>query len=566
MWRHLRLRGLGVIAEAELDFGPGFTVITGETGAGKTMVVTALGLLRGERADAGLVRHGDATARVEAELETSAPIEELVSEHGGESEDGVVLMARAVSAQGRSRAYLGGAAVPVGVLSRVSEHAVAVHGQADQYRLLRPAAQREALDAFAQNTEALEAYQAAYEAYRTLRDRLAAIRSSTQERARELDQLRFGLDEIDAVAPIAGEDEALGAESARLANAEGLVRAAREAHGHIAGGDDAVGGAAASLAQAAEALETAQSLDADLAPLIERLREASYVVGDVGAELIDYLGGLDLDPARIETVEARRADLNRLTRKYGATLTEVLEWADDARERVAALDLDDAQLTDLAADVDAAARTAVERAGLLSERRAAAAVRLGAAVEAELGELALPHARLVVEVASPAEPGPDDLAAEGFDTVEFAFTANAGTALRPLAKGASGGELSRVMLALEVVLVDTRRVPTLVFDEVDAGIGGKAAVEVGRRLARLAEHAQVFAVTHLPQVAAFADHHFHVEKSHDGSVTASSVLELRDTARVEELSRMLAGQDDSDSAQAHARELLDLAVRRSPRR
>lgn len=559
MWRHLRLSNLGVIADAALDFGPGFTVITGETGAGKTMVVTALGLLRGERAEATLVRHGQKQARIEAEIDASTPIEEIVEEYAGDIDDGVALLARVLSDQGRSRAFLGGASVPVNALAKVSEHSVAVHGQADQYRLLRPAPQREALDEFAGLDQALRNYRGEYAEYVALRRRIDDIRSSSLERERELDQLRFSLNEIDEIAPEAGEDQQLGAESQRLGHIESLMVAARETHALLLGGDDAVGGAIAAIGEAATNCEGVADHDPALAEIAGRLRDASYVIADIGTDIGAYLADLDADPARLQQVEMRRADLARLTRKYGTSIDEVLAWANEARTRIDELVIDEEGLEELDHRLTETGSALLASASKIHALRVDAAARLSESVQAELRELALPHAQFDVRLTAPDTPTTGDLTPDGFDTVEFYFTANSGTEPRPLAKGASGGELSRVMLALEVALIDTRSVPTLVFDEVDAGIGGRAAVEVGRRLSRLAQKSQVFAVTHLPQVAAFADHHFHVEKSVDGSVTASSVIELTGQRRVDEISRMLAGVDSSASAQEHARELLGMA-------
>ena len=564
MWQHIRLQSLGVIEEAELELGAGFTVITGETGAGKTMVVTALGLLRGERADAAMVRHGSKQARVEArvELGDTPIVTDIVEGAAGEIEDGTVLLARVVSAQGRSRAYLGGASVPAGLLSTVSDALVAVHGQSDQYRLLKPSAQRAALDTFAGATvtELLASYGPKYERLLEIFRLLEELRTKSQERARELDLLRFGFDEITAVAPTAGEDEVMLAEENRLAHAEGLAQAARVAHDRILGDDMEAQGAQHLVADVARALDDLQGHDAELDSLADRAREVGYLLADLGADLGAYAASVEMDPGRLAIVQARRAALGALQRKYGPTMADVLDWAASAASRVDELGDDDERIGDLEAERQELLSAALEQSRALTDERTAAASTLATAVNSELRELSMPHARIEVIVDSPAaDIHESDLGPTGSDRVEFLFAANNGAPPRPLNKGASGGELSRLMLALEVVLVDQRTVPTLVFDEVDAGIGGRAAVEVGRRLARLARHAQVLAVTHLPQVAAFADHHFQVLKDDDGNVTSSTVDELDDDGRIDELSRMLAGLEDSESAQAHARELLELA-------
>ncbi|MCW2831661.1 MAG: recN, partial [Aeromicrobium sp.] len=417
--------------------------------------------------------------------------------------------------------------------------------------------QRAALDRFAGEkfTAAAAAYAPAYARWRQVQRTLDDLRTHAQERARELDVLRFGLDEIGAVAPEAGEDEALKAEENRLAHAESLARAADGAHRALVG-EGELAAARTTVAEAAALLREASGHDAALDELTDRVLELGILVDDVGTELGSYSAGVELDPERLATLQERRAALAGLQRKYGPTLDDVLAWADTSAARLAELGNDDEAIELLATELETLTPEVGRLAQRMSELRSEAATRLAGLVDAELAQLSMPSARLEVRVTSDdaAPPGPS-----GIDEVELLFAANSGTGMRPLNKGASGGELSRLMLALEVVLADRTTIPTLVFDEVDAGIGGKAAVEVGRRLARLAEHAQVIAVTHLPQVAAFADHHFVVTKDDDGAVTSSSVVELSESSRVDELARMLAGQEDSAAAQAHARELLALA-------
>lgn len=560
MWQRLAMTSLGVIDSAELELGSGFTVITGETGAGKTMVVTALGLLRGERADPGLVRNGVDQARVEATVVvpsgSDSPVVAAVEDAGGTFEEGALELGRALSAQGRSRAFAGGVTVPAGLLSSIADDLVAVHGQSDQHRLVRPSAQLGALDAFGgERIAALKAaYAPAFAEWRSLEARIADLTAHAQERARELDLLRLGLDEIAAVEPQAGEDEALSAEANRLGHAEALARAASTAHDHLSGED--TGSARDLVSDAAGALDDVAGHDPALDALRMRVHELAILLDDVAGDLSAYATGIDMDPTRLSVVQDRLATLGVLRRKYGPTLDDVLAWRDDSAARVLAIDVDDESMLALRAEANRL-RAVVEDAGQrLTDERRTIAEDLGARVGVELTQLSMPSARLAVVVSARDEWGPD-----GRDDAEFLFAPNSGLDPRPLSKGASGGELSRVMLALEVVLADRSTVPTLVFDEVDAGIGGKAAVEVGRRLAKLAENTQVLAVTHLPQVAAFADHHFRVLKDDDGNVTSSSVVELGEADRVDELARMLAGQEDSATAQAHARELLDRAAR-----
>lgn len=558
MWQHLRLSSLGVIESAELELDSGFTVITGETGAGKTMVVTALGLLRGGRADLGLVRHGERQARVEASVEVApgSTVGRIVDDAGGAVDDDVLVLGRVLSAQGRSRAFAGGATVPAALLAEVTDELVAVHGQSDQHRLLRGPAQRAALDGFAGEplADLLAEYTPQHTRLKAAHARVRELTEHAQERARELDLLRHGLAEVEEVEPLEGEDDQLVAEEGRLAHAEALARAALAAHEGLAG--DHGTAARDVVAVATAALQDVAGHDPTLDELTTRLREVGILLDEVSADLSAYADGVEVDPARLAAVQERRAAIVSLQRKYGPTVADVLAWQQKAAASVADLDHDDQAIAELEDEIERLAPQVHDLARRMSEVRREAGERLGALVCEELAQLAMPSARLEVAVRVPHDAV---LSAHGLDEVELLFAANNGAAPRPLAKGASGGELSRLMLALEVVLADRTTVPTLVFDEVDAGIGGRAAVEVGRRLARLSRGSQVLAVTHLPQVAAFAHHHFHVTKDDDGNVTSSSVVRLDGQARVDELARMLAGQDDSEAAQAHARELLELA-------
>ncbi|MBD8869275.1 DNA repair protein RecN [Nocardioides donggukensis] len=584
MLEEIRISSLGVIDSSTLELGPGLTVITGETGAGKTMVVTALGLLLGGRADSGAVRSGARTARVEGVVAASAlpGFRGAVEELGGEIEDERVLLARNISGEGRSRAFVGGASVPASQLSEVAEPLVAVHGQSDQHRLLRAGAQRDALDRF--GGESLAGLRGAYTAlHAELTDverELVEVVSQARERAREADLLRFGLGEIEEVDPAPGEDVQLAAEESRLGFADTLRTAsgqAKEALSADHGGADALGAVAAARSD----LDGVRDHDPEVAELADRLAEVSYLLADVAADIASYTERVDTDPARLAAVSERRAALTALTRKYGESIDEVLAWSERSSARLLDLDRTDEQVSGLRERRVRLREQLAVAASALSAARREAAVRLADVVTAELTLLAMPHAELTVEVTpttvaapdnrddpdgpeTPGAPLPVDggwvrAGTTGTDEVELRLAANTGAEPRPLHKGASGGELSRVMLALEVALAGTSPVPTFVFDEVDAGVGGKAAVEVGRRLATLARTAQVLVVTHLPQVAAYADRHVVVSKASDGTVTTSGLAVLDESDRVRELSRMLAGMEESDTALAHARELLDAA-------
>ncbi|MBK4120106.1 DNA repair protein RecN [Kocuria rhizophila] len=565
MIEEIHIHDLGVITDAVLPLGPGLSILSGETGAGKTMVVTALGMLLGNRADAGAVRSGSAKALAEATVRVPShhAAVELVTDAGGTvdredvagGEEALVLISRTVSAEGRSRAHVGGRAAPVGTLGAVGETLVAVHGQSDQLRLKSPAAQRRALDDYAGDPvrAELRVYREKLARYRGVVATLRAAKENSRERALQAQSLTTALAEIDAVEPVPGEDVQLDAESEKLTNLESLRTAATTAHAALSGSDadDAPDlNAVALLSQAQQALEMEADADPDLEALAARVRELTVVAADIAADLSGYASGLDEDgPARLAEVEARRSALRALTKKYGATIDEVLTWADQARAQLDELVVDPQREEKLRAEGEALRASLEEHAATLLQLRRAAAQKLAAAVSTELTALAMPNATLVVAV-EPSERFTDD----GRDTIEFMLAPHSKATPRPLGKGASGGELSRIMLALEVVLSEVDPVPTFVFDEVDSGVGGKAAVEIGRRLKMLAKNVQVLVVTHLPQVAAFADQHILVTKSSDASV--SDVKVLTDEERVVELARMLAGHEDSQAAREHARELL----------
>lgn len=573
----IRIESLGAISTATAEFDRGLTVLTGETGAGKTMVVTGLHLLGGARADANRVRTGAERAVVEGRFTTTdvqseviGRIDEILDSSGAErDDDDSVIAARSVSRDGPSRAYLGGRSVPAKSLSSFTNELLALHGQNDQLRLMRPDEQRAALDRFADVSTPLAKYRAVREEWLSARRDLIDRTQRARELALESDRLTFGLNEIDEVAPEPGEDDALVAEIRRLSELDALREAAAGARAALAGAPDDDAGesvsAAAAVAQAKAALQGTD--DSALRTLGDRLAEAVAVIGDVSTELGDYLAELPSDASTLEGKLARQAELRGLTRKYAADIDGVLAWAKESRERLAQLDVSEEALAGLRARVDELQAKLVTVAADLTKARTKAAKGLAKAVTAELAGLAMSGADFGINV-SPLPARADDSAPltlpngtvvhaghDGADAVEFGFAAHRGTDLLPLAKSASGGELSRVMLALEVVLAASAAGTTMVFDEVDAGVGGRAAVQIGRRLARLARTHQVIVVTHLPQVAAYADTHLVVESG----PKSSRVVRLEEDDRVAELARMLAGLGDTDTGRAHARELLDAA-------
>jgi DNA repair protein RecN (Recombination protein N) len=576
----LGLAGLGVIDSAELELGSGLTVLTGETGAGKTMVVTSLQLLLGGRASADLVRAGSDRARVAARFEVTSQhtVVDQVRDAGGEVDDDTLTAVRTVSAGGRSRAALGGAAVPVAMLVDVGADLVAIHGQHDQSRLALPARQLELLDRFGGLTGLAAEVATEFARLRDLRTEREQLVAERQERLREADLLTFGVGEVSTVAPKAGEDAELLAEEERLAYAVDLKQAAISVASQLSEDERSV---SSHLAELQRALDAVRAHDVRLDAMASRLSEIGYLVADLASDLNAYNDSVEADPARLGEVQDRRAALTALQRKYGPQLADVLAWASQAEVRLLELSSTDDRLAALESEIAQSGATWSELATELSNGRVSAATTLSKHVTDELAALAMPDAELVVDV-SPrvveqggevggtsdsssrivlATPGGRQVVAgaSGFDDVAFLLKPHRGAPASPVQRGASGGELSRVMLAIEVVLADADPVPTVVFDEVDAGVGGSAAVEVGRRLSLLGRSRQVLVVTHLPQVAAFADRHWMVQKSTTGDVTASGVTELDEAARVKELTRMLAGLADSSSGQAHAEELLEVA-------
>lgn len=560
MIEEIFIRDLGVIGEARLPLGPGFTAITGETGAGKTMVVTALGLLLGDRSDGSVLRQGAGSATVEGHwlVDPAGAVADRVRDAGGALDDGELILGRSVSQEGRSRATVGGRATPVSVLSEIGEQLVVVHGQSDQVRLRSATAQRQALDRFAgpELAAALDEYQATYRRWQANQSELDVLVAEHASREREAEELRIAMAEIESVDPRPGEDVELADRADRLTNLEDLRLAAAGAHELLSSDDpvearDALG----LLDSARRRLERVFDHDASLAPIVEGLASASYLVADVSTQLSHYLGDLDADSGReLEVVQERRAELSEIARKFGPSLQEAIDHLDSGSARLLELDQDSDRIDGLSSAVETDRERVIQLAAELGAVRRRFGVQLAERVTAELAALAMPNARLSVEVTE--RP---DFGLSGKDAVAILLAPHSGAEPRTLGRGASGGELSRVMLAIEVVIAGNDPVPTFIFDEVDAGVGGASAIEIGRRLARLARTAQVIVVTHLAQVAAFSTNHLRVVKDSDGAVTASSVQQLAGEERIREMARLLSGLTDSESGLQHARELIDAA-------
>jgi DNA repair protein RecN (Recombination protein N) len=578
----LRLRHLGIIDDAQIELREGLTVITGETGAGKTMVLSALNLLLGGKTATGLAAAKDTAVQGGWRLSPTSELVTGMGEAGIAIEDGELLVNRTMPHDGRSRCSINGTVVTQSAMADWAHDLVAVHGQAEQGMLRRPSRQRTVLDRFADDAlgEVKSRYQQLFERVREIDDEYGRATENQEAQRAELALLTEQLEQIEKAAPVPGEDEQLAESAARLGNVSELQAGAAVALGSISGDDAAsnveTDGAVGDVHRARQAVDAVAELDPELATIATQLKEASVLLNEVGLDLSRYLADLDAQPGELERVQRRRAELATITRQFGPTVDDVIGWSQRSATRVEEL----TRAGDLAA---LGARRAEMRAELgslaaeLSGLRRDAARRFCGSVTTELQGLAMPHSELQIDIRHrrstsqgeglvvPGIDSPVAFGASGIDEVEFMLKAHATAEPAPVAQAASGGELSRIMLALEVVLADSASAPTFVFDEVDAGVGGKAAVEIGRRLARLSRNAQILVVTHLPQVAAFADNHLVVSKQHDGHVTSSGVQDLSEELRVRELARMLAGQEESEHAAAHAHELLDLAARERAR-
>ena len=558
MIEQIRIRDLGVISEAQLDLGPGLTVLTGETGAGKTMVLNALSLLLGSRSDSSSIRKGQDQAFVEGRWLLPKDALDRITASGIDVEDQELIVSRSVSSEGRSKASVSGRSVPVGILSEIGEHLVVVHGQSDQIRLKSASAQREALDQFAgSELSALAAeYSEIFASWKLVSSRLELLTTESASRAREADEIRAAVEELVKLDPKPGEDQELADQATKLTHLEELRIAAANAHEELSSESfDEARDAITLIGKARRALEQVSDHDPELAKLATELKEIGFSLNETAASISGYIASLDSDgAAELEAIQLRRAELTAAMRKYGPSLDEVISYLETSGARLLELDSSDEAIEKLSLEERELGSKSIDLAERMSVIRQKAASELSAAVTAELSALAMIGASLEVQVVRLAE-----LTSSGFDQVSLLLSAYPGAEPRPIGKGASGGELSRIMLAIEVVLAKSELAPTFIFDEVDAGVGGAAATEVGRRLAMLAKNAQVIVVTHLPQVAAFAGRHLRVLKSSSAEYTATDVVTLEGEQIVEELARMLSGLSESESGKSHARELLDLA-------
>jgi DNA repair protein RecN (Recombination protein N) len=555
MIEQLRIKNLGVIRDATLDFSPGLTVLTGETGAGKTMVFRSLHLLFGGKADSSLISTGAEQASIEADVAMPTELIARLDELGGQVEDGnIAIISRQVNSTGRSRSFAGGASVPAAAVSEMGDALVAVHGQSDQLRLTKTEQQRLLLDRYAGDSVAkpMAKYSELWEAQRTLERRIESLTSDAGTRAAQLERITRILEQVDSLKPLPGEDNELVDEAKRLAHTEALYEVTARASDLLTGGQGDDLPVIAALVTARKGLDHERALDATLGEFADRMKELEILAADLSADISAYSSGIDASPQRLAFVESRRAALKTLTREFG-DVDDLLAWVEENRPRVAELEGGDEVLEQLRADLVQVKSDLTKAAGEITKARTKAAAAFSAQVTGELESLAMPGATVQFKL-SPANPGPS-----GADLIELGLISRPDSPWIPMSKGASGGELSRIMLAVEVVLAAADPTETFVFDEVDAGVGGAAAVEVGKRLARLARNAQVIVVTHLPQVAAFADRHLVIARSDGQEVHSSSVSEVQQGERVAELSRMLAGLADSQAGTQLAEELLALA-------
>ena len=557
----ITIKNLGVIESAALEFEPGLTVLTGETGAGKTMVLTALNLILGGKSDAALVRTGQERLVASGRFAVTKKIAESASEKGADLDGDELILTRNVNSDGKSKAIAGGISIPAGTLAELATELIEIHGQAANLQITKSAKQRELLDRFAGSDllKILIAYQAELTNYQSLKSRIANLKSAASKRDAEIAELTEFTNSYNKLKPKSGELAQIEIEISKLSSVEEFRVAITTALGAV---EDEESGTLTSLGIARKALEVARSKDPAIENIYSSLSDAFFLIGDANSALNSYLSSLEADPDRLSALQERKAALNFWLKKYATgelDFEALILRGENSKSAMADLTGGDELIAELEKDLTSVKKSLLASAKKLSSAREKAAADLASAVSEEIHALSMPHTNLIVQVAHPDYAGAlkeSDFTITGCDEVTLLLQAHKDGPLVPIAKGASGGEMSRVMLGLEVVLAKVQPVGTYIFDEVDAGVGGKAAIEVGRRLALLAKDAQVIVVTHLPQVAAWADSHFVVKKSSDGSVVASGVNKLAEAERINEIARMLAGLEDSASAQEHAAELL----------
>ena len=562
----ISIRSIGVIDQSSLELSPGLNVLTGETGAGKTMILTALQLVLGGKSDSSLVRHGSERLLASARFSVNKTIAEIAIESGADVEDGTLILTRTVNADGKSKAVAGGANVPAATLASLADHLVEIHGQAANHQIVKPARQRELLDRFGGDAllSALDTYRSNYESYLELKARISSMKASANKRDGEIAELKEFLNAWSALKAVRGECSATDDEINRLSSVEDLRIASSTATSALNGEED---GALTLLHSARRALDAAKGKDSRLEEISDRVSEAVFILDDASTDLASYLTSLEADPVRLDSLQSRKAELHSFIKRWSSTelgdeaLVSLAAKAKSGKESIADLEGGDDRIAELEKELAVTKVNLLKSAQSLTKERLNAANKLSKSVSDEIKALSMPHTNFYAEIKSADYSGSlkeSDFTQLGCDEVTMMIQAHSDGPKIALGKGASGGEMSRIMLALEVVIAKTHPVGTYIFDEVDAGVGGKAAIEVGKRLHELSKNSQVIVVTHLPQVAAWADTHFVVKKSSDGSVVASGVSKLESAQRIEEIARMLAGLEESSSAREHAAELLAL--------
>jgi len=562
----ISIKNLGIIESSTLELGRGLNVLTGETGAGKTMILTALNLVLGGKSDQSLVRTGSDRLVASACFDIHKPLQSLLEEEGAVIDEGSLILTRSINADGKSKAAAGGVSVTAGVLSKIGENLIEVHGQSANQQIVKPTKQRELLDRFAgpELSRALSGYQGVYSSYLDLKSRLKAMRDASSKRDGEIAELEEFSLAWTKLKAVRGEAATTEDEINRLSSVEDLRIAST---GSIAALEDEESGALTSLGSAKKFLEAAKGKDSKLDQILTSVSEAFFLADEAARDLASYSSGLEADPNRLDALQTRKAEIIAFVKRWGSAGdldSELIELSERAKSaKLAILDLHggDERIAELENELVDTKKSLISSAAALSKLRNIYAVKLGEEVTSEISQLAMPHTSFHVQVETidyASDLKESDFTTLGCDEVSMLIEGHPGATKIALGKGASGGEMSRIMLGLEVVIAKTHPVGTYIFDEVDAGVGGKAAIEVGKRLHKLAEHAQVIVVTHLPQVAAWGDTHFVVRKSSDGVITQSGVQKLTESERIDEIARMLAGLEESTSAKEHASELLSL--------
>ena len=560
----ISIRNLGIIEQSELELGRGLNVLTGETGAGKTMILTALTLVLGGKSDSSLVRHGSERLVATAQFSVTSNSQEKLDEIGAETDGSSLIVTRTVNSDGKSKASCGGVTVPAGTLADVTEPLIEIHGQSANAQIVKPARQRELLDRFggAVIAKAISEYQEIYGQYSELKDRIKTMKASANKRDGEIAELEEFLAAWGKLKAVRNEASTVEDEIKRLSSVEDLRIASS---GALSSLDAEESGALNLLHSARRFLDAAKGKDSRLEEIAERVAESLFILDDASSDLASYATGLEADPQRLDILQSRKAEIGLFIKRWGGAgslddeLVLLAAKAKTGKESIADLKGGDDRIAELESELAKVKKSLLASAQSLTGSRSEAALALSKAVTTEIQALSMPHTQFFAEVISPdygSALKESDFTVLGCDEITMQIQGQIDGPKIALGKGASGGEMSRIMLGLEVVIAQSHPVGTYIFDEVDAGVGGKAAIEVGKRLHALAQNAQVIVVTHLPQVAAWADTHFVVRKSSDGSVVQSGVSKLAQSERVEEIARMLAGLEESSSARKHAAELL----------